>query len=95
MSLAHHFLDDYEHAYITSFWGFNPSEWGCVSFHDEARRDRYIREEIDSFVMAVYVTDDAAADSKSMRGKLAGFYELSLEPGLRDDLVCLNLRLKR
>ena len=92
MSLERHFLEDYDHAYITSFWGFKPEEWGCVSFHDEARRDRYIREETDPFVMAVYVTDDAAADSKSMRGKLAGFYELSLEPGLRNDLVSEEMR---
>ena len=87
MSLDRHFLEDYNHAHITSFWGFDPKTWGCVSFHDEGRRDRYIREETDPFVMAVYVTDTDEAEDKDIRGKLAGFYELSHEKGLRDALV--------
>jgi len=93
MSMERHFLEDYDHAHITSFWGFAPETWGCVSFHDESRRDRYIREETDPFVMAVYVTDTPRAEDKSIRGKLAGFYELSHEVGLRDDLVSPEMRL--
>ena len=92
MKLDRHFLEDYDHAYVTSFWGFAPETWGCVSFHDESRRDRYIREEADPFVMAVYVTDTSRAEEKAIRGKLAGFYELSHQKGYRDDLVSPEMR---
>ena len=42
--------------------------------------------------MAVYVTDTSRAEEKAIRGKLAGFYELSHQKGYRDDLVSSEMR---
>lgn len=29
--------------WLTSFWGFDPDDWGCIGFADEPRRSRYLR----------------------------------------------------
>jgi hypothetical protein len=81
-TLSHPVLDEYTEAYITSFWGFSPSTWGCVGFSKEGRRDTIIRETSDPFVMVIYVTDNAGPPEQGevdYRGKLAGFYLVSHE----------------
>lgn len=61
--------------WLTSFWGWNPEEWGGVGWSTEGRRNAFLREAGPGSLVAVYVTKDAK-DSE-LRGKLAGLYEIS------------------
>lgn len=72
--------------WITSFWGFSPETWGCVGFTSEARPHSIIKETTDPFLMVIYVTETAPGHSP-LKGKVAGFYELSHEIGLKDDFI--------
>ena len=81
-TMSHPVLDEYSEAYITSFWGFSPSTWGCVGFSKEGRRDTIIRKTSDPFVMVIYVTENAGPPEQGevdYRGKVAGFYLVSHE----------------
>lgn len=83
---SRHPLENYSTAYLTSFWGWSPESWGCVSFAYKKTMERYLESTTDPFVMAIYVTKHADAPA-SQRTKLVGFYELSHETGERFDFV--------
>ena len=96
ISLAHCASNGYNHqmmqddiwpseqsAYITSAWGFTPKTWGCIGFGLEGRRDTYLKTTTDPFIMVIFVTETAPTDQPELRGKVAGFYEISHEAGCR------------
>lgn len=72
-------------AYITSFWGWRPEEWGGVGFTKEGRRDTIKRETTDPFVMFIYVTKGAKTLDKNLKGYIAGFYLVSHIEGHRTE----------
>lgn len=75
-------------AYITSFWGWRPETWGCVGFGAEGRRETFLRETTDPFIMVVFVTESSPTpDQKELRGKVVGFYEVSHETGAREEFT--------
>ena len=74
-------------AYITSAWGWTPETWGCIGFSSEGRRDTYLKETTNPFVMVLFVTERAPTDQPELRGKVAGFFEISHEIGLREEFT--------
>lgn len=72
--------------WITSFWGWSPETWGCVGFTSKARPHNIIKKTTDPFIMVIYVTETAPGDS-TLKGKVAGYYELSHEIGLKEDFI--------
>lgn len=37
-------LPDGREVWLTSFWGFDPSQWGCIGFADESKRNRFLNQ---------------------------------------------------
>ena len=73
--------------WITSFWGWSPPTWGCVGFTPPQRRDAVRKLTDDPFIMVVYVTKTAEGGPDELRGKVAGFYIVSHQEGLRDEFT--------
>jgi hypothetical protein len=59
--------------WLTSFWGFDPSKWGCIGFADESKRSRFLRQSKAGSLVAVYVTKGKGPDD--MRGNVVGVLE--------------------
>ncbi|MGO4441017.1 hypothetical protein [Rhizobium sp. RAF56] len=72
-------LLDGRQAWLTSFWGFDPANWGCIGFADEARRTRYLNNSKPGTLVAIYVTKGRGPEN--MRGKVVGVLEMSHEIG--------------
>lgn len=74
-------------AYITAAWGWTPETWGCIGFTREGRRDTYLKTTPDPFIMVIFVTETAPTDQPELRGKVAGFFEISHEIGRREEFT--------
>lgn len=61
--------------WLTSFWGFEPSNWGCIGFSDEPKRTGFLRRTRPGTLVAIYVTKGRGA--QDMRGKVVGLLETS------------------
>jgi len=72
-------LPDGREVWLTSFWGFDPSQWGCIGFADEAKRNRFLTQSRPGTLVAIYVTKGKGPEG--MRGKIVGVLELSHESG--------------
>ncbi len=72
-------LPDDRQVWLTSFWGFDPANWGCIGFTDESRRVRYLNNSTSGTLVAIYVTKGKGPDN--MRGKVVGILEISHEIG--------------
>lgn len=72
-------LPDGREVWLTSFWGFDPSQWGCIGFADEAKRTRFLSQSKPGVLVAIYVTKGKGPED--MRGKVVGVLELSHEAG--------------
>ena len=72
-------LPDGREVWLTSFWGFDPSQWGCIGFADEAKRTRFLTQSRPGTLVAIYVTKSKGPEE--MRGKVVGVLELSHETG--------------
>ncbi|MCB4767291.1 hypothetical protein LGR54_01605 [Ancylobacter sp. Lp-2] len=72
-------LPDGRQVWLTSFWGFDPANWGCIGFADEARRTRYLKNSKPRTLVAIYVTKGKGPEN--MRGKVVGLLEMSHEIG--------------
>lgn len=72
-------LPDGREVWLTSFWGFDPSKWGCIGFADEGKRHRFLSQSKPGVLVAVYVTKSKGPED--MRGKVVGILELSHEVG--------------
>lgn len=72
-------LPDDREIWLTSFWGFDPSQWGCIGFSNAAKRNRFIAQSRPGTLVAIYVTKGTGPED--MRGKVVGVMELSHEAG--------------
>ena len=72
-------LPDGREVWLTSFWGFDPSKWGCIGFADESKRSRFLSQSKPGVLVAIYVTKGKGPED--MRGKVVGVLELSNEAG--------------
>ncbi len=72
-------LPNSRNAWLTSFWGFAPSEWGCIGFADEGKRNRYLKLSKPGDITAIYVTKGKGPEE--MRGKVVGVLEVSHQTG--------------
>jgi len=79
LSLVEESLPTGRQVWLTSFWGFDPEDWGCIGFADEKKRDRYIRHSKPGALVAIYVTKGRGP--KEMRGKVVGILEVSHQIG--------------
>jgi hypothetical protein len=71
--------------WLTSFWGFNPANWGCIGFTEERQRARYLRLSQQDALVAIYVTKGKGP--KDMRGKVVGVFEVSHDTGDAQDFI--------
>lgn len=71
--------------WLTSFWGFDPAEWGCIGFANEWRRNSYIKNSQPGGLVAIYVTKHKGPEN--MRGKVVGVLEVSHETGHAKDFI--------
>jgi len=72
-------------AWLTSFWGFDPVNWGCIGFADEWRRSRFLSQARDGTLVAIYVTKGKGPEN--MRGKVVGVLQVSHETGLANEFI--------
>lgn len=72
-------LPDGREVWLTSFWGFDPAQWGCVGFADEGKRSRFLRLSKPGALVAIYVTKGKGPEN--MRGKVVGVLEVSHKTG--------------
>ncbi|MBL3554512.1 hypothetical protein [Rhodovulum sulfidophilum] len=61
------------------FLGGDPSQWECVGFADDAKRNRFLAQSRPGTLVAIYVTKGKGPED--MRGKVVGVLELSHEAG--------------
>lgn len=66
--------------WLTSFWGYSPESWGCLSFTEKWMRDKFVESTNPGVIVAIYVTGHRQADPK-LRDRLVGFYEVTHQPG--------------
>ena len=78
-------LPDDRDVWLTSFWGFNPADWGCIGFADESKRSRYLNLSRPGALVAIYVTKGKGPED--MRGKVVGVLEVSHETGYAKDFI--------
>lgn len=72
-------LPDGREVWLTSLWGFDPTNWGCIGFADEGKRNRFLNQSKPGVLVAIYVTKGKGPDE--MRGRVVGVLELSHEAG--------------
>ena len=61
--------------WLTSFWGFEPENWGCIGFATKTIRDRFVRRTRPGVIVVIYVTKGKGVEHE--RGKILGFLEIS------------------
>ncbi|MEP2942345.1 MAG: hypothetical protein ABJO72_00950 [Hyphomicrobiales bacterium] len=66
--------------WLTSFWGWNPDKWGCLSFSKEWMRDKFIEQTEPGVLLAIYVSSSSYSDP-SLAGRIVGFMEITHETG--------------
>ena len=73
-------------AWITGFWKWDPSLWGCVGWTFPGARERVIDlANGASILCAVYTTKTSPeASERPHRGRIMGAYELSMDKDHRD-----------
>lgn len=71
--------------WLTSFWGFDPADWGCIGFADEAKRYRYLKLSQPNTLVAIYVTKGKGPEN--MRGKVVGILEISHNVGHAKEFI--------
>jgi len=64
--------------WLTSFWGFDPENWGCIGFADENKRRFFLNRTRKGTLVAIYVTKNKGPEK--MRGKVVGILEVSGRP---------------
>jgi len=85
---AHDLLNAYEGAWMKGFWGWSPETWGCVGYPNEGLRTRFFRNDLNTRLMFIYVTQSAGKKDdapEALINRIVGFYELSEVEGLRYD----------
>lgn len=78
-------LSDDRDIWLTSFWGFEPANWGCIGFADEAKRSRYLRLSRSGALVAIYVTKGRGPEE--MRGRVVGVLEVSHQTGHAKEFI--------
>lgn len=73
--------------WIKAFHGFHPPSWACVGWKSETRLNTVKGETSSPFIMVIWVTESAPKHDKRLRGRIAGFYELSHETGRRAEFM--------
>jgi hypothetical protein len=71
---------DPPNVWLTSFYGFNPDEWGCVGFSLGGQRDTYLRETKRGNLIVVYGAKNKETPEEE-RGKVLGFMQMSRDTG--------------
>ncbi|MEQ8710244.1 MAG: hypothetical protein RIC36_14730 [Rhodospirillales bacterium] len=71
--------------WLTSFWGFDPNEWGCIGFANDGLRHRFISDTVPGTLMVIYITK--ANGPEEMRGKVVGILEVSHETGHASEFI--------
>ncbi|MGA1805176.1 hypothetical protein [Rhizobium sp. HT1-10] len=71
--------------WLTSFWGFDPSQWGCVGFATEGRRKHFMLRTQAGTLVAIYVTKGHGP--VHMRGKVVGILEVSHNTGHAKEFI--------
>ncbi len=71
--------------WLTSFWGFSPTTWGCIGFSSEARRQHFIARTRPGTLVAIYVTKGKGPEHE--RGRVVGLLEVSHNAGRLRDFI--------
>lgn len=70
--------DDPPNVWLTSFYGFDPDEWGFLGFSDESMRASFLRRSAPGALIVSYATGGAEV---GMRGKVVGILQVSHRTG--------------
>lgn len=71
---------------LTSYFGFTPWDWPCLTFTDESRRDTILAETRPGFLALIYGSTSKETP-ESQRGKLMGIYQCSHRAGPTDQFL--------
>lgn len=77
---------------LTSTWGWGPEQWGCVGFTDEGRRRTISKDFNFPMLVVIYITENSPYATKELRGRVAGFYEITDIMGHRDEFTAPHHR---
>ena len=73
----------FDSAWMTAFWKWEPHRWGCVGWTFAGSRKTILDLAPDPFPIVIYTTKTSPADIPN-RGRVMGMYALSHEIGHRD-----------
>lgn len=80
---------------VTSYFGFTPWDWPCLTFTDERRRDVVVEESYPGFLALIYGSTTRHTRSEE-RGRLLGIYQCSHRVGPTDAILSpVGLKRKR
>lgn len=84
--LSHIMAKDKPNVWLTTFYGWSPSEWGCAGFTAENQAKTF-RSETDEGVLLVIYGAKNKRTPKELRGKVIGIYQLSHTYGLSENFL--------
>lgn len=71
---------------LTSYFGFTPWDWPCLTFNDEGRRDTVLKETRPGFLSVIYGSNSPQTPKRE-RGKVLGVYQCSHLAGPTDSFL--------
>ena len=74
--LKHIMATPHPNVWMTTFYGWNPGEWGCVGFTAEHQAATF-KKETDPGVLLIVYGAKSKRTAKNLRGKVLGIYQLS------------------
>ena len=72
--------------WLTTFYGWSPSKWGCVGFTAEHQAKKFRKETTEGVLFVIYGAKNKRTP-KELQGKVIGIYQLSHEYGLSDNYI--------
>lgn len=84
---------DERDVWLTSFWGYDPKNWGCIGFADSNRREKFISQTTSGALVCIYVTK--AEGGIELGGRVAGVLEVSHSRGDLTEFISGTEQQKR
>ena len=81
--LKHILAPNEPNVWLTTFYGWSPSRWGCVGFTAEHQARKFREETTEGVLFVIYGAKNKRTP-KELRGKVLGIYQLSHEYGLSE-----------
>jgi hypothetical protein len=85
--LQHILAPDAPNVWLTTFYGWRPSVWGCVGFTAEHQAKTFRKETTEGVLFVIYGAKNNPRTPKEMKGKVLGIYQLSHQYGISENYL--------